>query len=496
MIYRELGKTGMMVSQLSFGCIPILKGEISILPHYYGRTMTEALEIMEAAYALGVNLYDTAVVPEYGDAEIKLGEFIKRHPDIIVSDKARAYSGEDMQRALETSIKNLGRSCCEIYFVHQVAPENEEETFEEGGALDALAEAKARGDILYTGIATHHYDVALRAARDPRVDVIQIPGNILERGLLDQMKDEPAFEGKGILLCKVFAAGILPDYFDVGNLIDHALSYPVSSVILGFGSVGQVMQGIDEKRRGIPYSFEKTIRQLERFYEVIPCDRCQRCSCAGGIEIASLFRYYNYYHLGHRNWARERLLNLTNRFVDPCAECTNRTCKGACPLGVDIQAQVTRVLDEFCREKPQKQTGGYKPGRDYIGVGVGAVILRDNRVLLLLRKKAPEADCWSIPGGKVEFGETTEEAVLREVLEELGVEGKITAPLGVTNQILPKEGIHYIAPRYLVTIIGEPVNMEEEKHTDMQWFPLDALPENVTMTTRMALAGLATWRRE
>ncbi len=207
MIYRELGQTGLMVSQISFGCIPILKGKISILPHYYGRTMSEALEIMEKAYALGINLFDTAVVPEYGDAEIKLGEFLKQHPDIIVSDKARAYTGEDMRRALATSLKNIGRSCCEIYFVHQVAPENEEETFEEDGALDALVQAKARGEIRFTGIATHHYDVALRAAKDPRVDVIQVPGNVLERGILDRMAAEPAFEGKVVLVCKVVCGG-------------------------------------------------------------------------------------------------------------------------------------------------------------------------------------------------------------------------------------------------------------------------------------------------
>lgn len=496
MEYRELGKTGLMVSRISFGCIPILKGEISILPHYYGRTMSEALEIMEKAYAMGVNLYDTAVVPEYGDAEIKLGEFIKRHPEIIVSDKARAYSGEDMEQALDRSLHHLGRDCCEIYFVHQVAPENEEETFEEDGALDALVKAKAMGRIRFAGIATHHYDVALRAAKDPRVDVIQVPGNVLERGILDRMAAEPAFDGKGILLCKVFAAGILPDFFGVGELIDHALSYPVDSVILGFGSVGQVTQAIRDERTGRAYAFEKTIDRLQRFYDAIPCDRCQLCSCAGGLEIPSLFRYYNYYHMGHRNWARERLMLLMDRFENACAACKQRTCRNVCPRGIDIAAQVARVFEEFGRKPVQKAPEGCKPGRDYIGVGVGAVILRDNRVLLLLRRKAPEADCWSIPGGKVEFGETTEEAVLREVLEELGVEGKITAPLGVTNQILPKEGIHYIAPRYLVTIIGEPVNVEEDKHADMRWFPLDALPENVTMTTRMALTGLVTWMKE
>ena len=137
-----------------------------------------------------------------------------------------------------------------------------------------------------------------------------------------------------------------------------------------------------------------------------------------------------------------------------------------------------------------------KPGRDYIGVGVGAVILRDNKILLLLRKKAPEAGCWTIPGGKVEFGDTCEETIIRELQEEIGTEGRIIAPLGVTNHILKEEGIHYVSPRFLVTIVGEPKNMEPDSHSEIQWFPIDNLPENVTMTTQKALAAFLTYSKQ
>ena len=134
-----------------------------------------------------------------------------------------------------------------------------------------------------------------------------------------------------------------------------------------------------------------------------------------------------------------------------------------------------------------------KPGKDYIGVGVGAVILREDKILLLLRKKAPEAGCWTIPGGKVEFGETVEEAILREVKEELGVEGRIIAPLGVTNHILKEEKTHFVAPRFLVEILEEPENKEPLSHEEMKWFPVDQLPVNVTVTTQMALSAFLTW---
>ena len=61
-------------------------------------------------------------------------------------------------------------------------------------------------------------------------------------------------------------------------------------------------------------------------------------------------------------------------------------------------------------------------GKDYIGVGVGAVVLNDlGEVLLILRRKEPEADKWTIPGGAVEWFEKCADAIKRECLEEVGV---------------------------------------------------------------------------
>lgn len=54
-------------------------------------------------------------------------------------------------------------------------------------------------------------------------------------------------------------------------------------------------------------------------------------------------------------------------------------------------------------------------------VGVGAVVLEDDRVLLVRRAKAPLAGEWSLPGGAVELGETLEEGIVREVAEETGL---------------------------------------------------------------------------
>jgi ADP-ribose pyrophosphatase YjhB (NUDIX family) len=103
-------------------------------------------------------------------------------------------------------------------------------------------------------------------------------------------------------------------------------------------------------------------------------------------------------------------------------------------------------------------------------VGVGAIIVDGGRVLLLKRTKEPEAGCWGIQGGAIEFGETTEEAARRELRVELGVECEIVRLLGITDHILPGEGIHWISPVFLAKIeTGTPKNAEPEKHSEMRW---------------------------
>jgi mutator protein MutT len=115
-------------------------------------------------------------------------------------------------------------------------------------------------------------------------------------------------------------------------------------------------------------------------------------------------------------------------------------------------------------------------GVDYIGVGVGAAIIRDGKILLSKRgeKAQNEAGKWEIPGGAVEFGETMEQALNREMKEELGVEIGIVELLGVFDHIIPEEKQHWVSPTFICRIMrGEPENLEIEKADEIGWFSLE-----------------------
>lgn len=118
-----------------------------------------------------------------------------------------------------------------------------------------------------------------------------------------------------------------------------------------------------------------------------------------------------------------------------------------------------------------------KRGIDYIGVGVGAAIFNDEEKLFITQrgKKAKnEQGTWEIPGGSVEFNETFEQALKREIKEELGVEIAVLELLGVCDHIIPEEKQHWVSPTYICKIIkGTPKILEPEKCAAVGWFSLD-----------------------
>ena len=79
-------------------------------------------------------------------------------------------------------------------------------------------------------------------------------------------------------------------------------------------------------------------------------------------------------------------------------------------------------------------------------VGVGGVVIADGRALLIRRGHPPLEGEWSIPGGKVEWGETLAEAALRELREETGVEAELGGLIAVYEIVEPD--FHYVLIDY------------------------------------------------
>lgn len=110
-------------------------------------------------------------------------------------------------------------------------------------------------------------------------------------------------------------------------------------------------------------------------------------------------------------------------------------------------------------------------------VGIGVIVIRDNKVLIGKRKSAHGCDTWQFPGGHLEHAESPESCARRELLEETGltVEKFVTGPY--TNDIFEKENKHYITLYALgVSEHGEPTACEPEKCSEWRWCEWEKLP--------------------
>ena len=111
-------------------------------------------------------------------------------------------------------------------------------------------------------------------------------------------------------------------------------------------------------------------------------------------------------------------------------------------------------------------------------VGVAAVVLRDNQVLLVQRGREPGKGSWGLPGGMLELGETLVEGARREVLEECGVEIEVGPLVAVFEPMERDEDgrlrFHYVVVDYLARYItGEP--RADDDADDARWVDLGAL---------------------
>ena len=102
-------------------------------------------------------------------------------------------------------------------------------------------------------------------------------------------------------------------------------------------------------------------------------------------------------------------------------------------------------------------------------LAVSAVIFREGKLLLLKRAKSPGHGLWSLPGGRVEFGESLHTALAREVDEEAGLQIDIVALAG-WREVLPGAGGggHYLIMSFAARWVANEPRLNEE-HDDFKW---------------------------
>ena len=333
MEYAMLGKTGLRISRMGFGGIPIQKTDAQV---------TRAL--MEELVAHGVNYIDTA--RGYTVSEAYLGEALCGLRDrFVLATKSMARTKEAMARDIETSLANLRTDHIDLYQVHNPSLKELEQVCAPGGALEALLEAKAAGRIGHIGVTAHMAAVFERALTLPWVETVMFPYNIVETQGEALMKRAHE-QGVGFICMKPLAGGALEDAALAMRFI--AQNPDVSVVIPGMCDVREVRQNIDAFENTAPLTQEELakIGTIRKELGTQFCRRCNYCQpCTAGISMSGIFvleGYLNRYGLG--DWAKQRYAAMAKKAGD-CVGCG--VCETRCPYQLPIREMPKRCKAEF-----------------------------------------------------------------------------------------------------------------------------------------------------
>lgn len=333
MEYRILGKTGLKISRMGFGGIPIQRIDAD-------GTKELIYKLREA----GVNYIDTARA--YTVSEEYLGYALDGiRNDFVIATKSGSRTKEAMAADVDTSLKNLRTDYIDLYQIHNPNPAALDEILAPGGALEALQEAKAAGKIGHIGITLHTVDLFEKAVEFDWVETIMFPYNLVETQA-QELIARCAERNIGFIDMKPLAGGAIDDATLALRFI--ASNPDVTVVIPGMAEPKELEQNLAAMEDASPLSGAEMnkIQEIRDSLGTQFCRRCNYCApCSVGIPISVQFLLEGYYsRYGLEEWAKIRYENLEKHASD-CIGCG--ICETRCPYNLPIRDMLKHVSEIF-----------------------------------------------------------------------------------------------------------------------------------------------------
>lgn len=332
---RLLGKTGMEVSVIGLGGIPIQRV-----------SEEEAINIILECKNQGINFIDTA--RGYTVSEEYIGKGLKKagRENFYIATKAMTYEYDSMKKSIEESLATMDVDYIDLYQVHSVGTKKQLETvLSENGALKALKEAKEKGLIKHIGITGHIRETLLEALDNDEFETVQFPFNPVEpQGT--ELFIKALEKGVGTIAMKPMAGGA----FDYPLL---SLKYIMNSDLItiaipGMDSVEQVVENGQVGLKAEPLTKEEQ-EIINSEVESLGSEFCRRCGyckpCPEGIDIPNIFTFENYvlkYNMPEYGKLKYDQLSAK---ADDCVRC--RKCERKCPYNLPIVEKLKHAAKTF-----------------------------------------------------------------------------------------------------------------------------------------------------
>ena len=330
MEYRILGKTGLRISRLGFGGIPIQKIDADGTKKLVAELSKE-----------GVNFIDTARA--YTVSEDYLGYALEGVRDrFVLATKSMARTREAMEKDIAISLEKLRTDYIDLYQIHNPSAKDFAQVLAPGGALEALLEAKASGKIGHIGVTLHSLDLFREAVELPWVETIMFPYNIVEtQG--EELIARCAEKNIGFIGMKPLAGGAIED---ATLALRFVLCNPAVTVVIpGMADAAEIAENAKAISDTTPLRAEEQekIAEIKELLGTHFCRRCNYCApCTAGINISAVFLFEGYYsRYDLKDWARVRYSQLEKTASD-CIGCG--ACEARCPYGLPIREMLKKAV--------------------------------------------------------------------------------------------------------------------------------------------------------
>jgi len=374
MQYRQLGRTGLRVSQLGFGAMRLpmtADGPEGLVDR------EKAVPMFHRAFEAGVNYVDTAVGYCREDSQRAVGDAIKGWRDKLVVSTKNPYYGEDeveWWKNLTDSLERLDVDCIDIYNHHGINRDRWAEVDKRVGAW--MRKALDQGLIKHICCSFHHdNDLLVELVDSGYVESITLQYNMLDRKLEEGVA-YAASKGVGVVVMGPVGGGrlaarsevieeLLPGIDRVADLaLRFVLSNPNVSVALsGMSTMEQVEQNVATASDEVSLSAEdakaidehiKRLRGLADLY----CTGCGYClPCPQSVAISRIFEMYNtgnvfglwdaakdqYSRIGSMPWDK-------GKDASACVDCGQ--CEEKCPQNIPIREQLKQVHEALAGDAP------------------------------------------------------------------------------------------------------------------------------------------------
>lgn len=335
---KKLGRTGLMVTENSFGALPIQR-----------ISEQAAVEMLQMAFEAGINYYDTARA--YSDSEHKMGIAFKGKRDkIIISTKSMGKTKQDVLNDLDISLKELGTDYVDILQLHNIqsVPDLSDENSVHYGLLEAQKQGKCR----FIGITSHRRDIAEQAIQTDLYDTLQFPVSHISPQADIDLISKCAELDIGFIAMKALSGGLI-------TCAEAAYAFfaqiPNAVPIWGVQKKEELAQFIDYSSRSVLLD--------SRLQSVIETDRielagnfCRGCGycmpCRSDIKISTIARLPQL--LRRSPWQQymtpewEAEMNK----VDDCRRCG--ACEAKCPYGLKCTSLLRDSFEDWKSFRKEK----------------------------------------------------------------------------------------------------------------------------------------------